>query len=146
MLGVDYPIGPWRRRPLATKSTGVVEHGTSGRGRRAVWKFVAADVEDLDEIDWRIERFGLPISNVWVMPEGTSTAGLTAHTLQLADAALEVFRDLTVPTHRARAAGPPPPRRLGHLIPQESPPWRLASAAGRSAIRTRPLIWPAGPT
>ena len=35
-------------------------------------------VEDLDEIDWWIERFGLPIDNVWVMPEGTSTAGLTA--------------------------------------------------------------------
>ena len=31
---------------------------------RAVWKFVAADVDDLDEIDWWIERFGLPIDNV----------------------------------------------------------------------------------
>ena len=54
----------------------------------AVWKFVAADVDDLDEIDWWIERFRLPIDNVWVMPEGTSTAGLTAHTQQLAEAVL----------------------------------------------------------
>jgi 7-carboxy-7-deazaguanine synthase len=66
---------------------------------RAVWKFVAADVDDLDEIDWWIERFGLPIDNVWVMPEGTSTAGLTAHTQQLAEAALARGLNLTTRLH-----------------------------------------------
>ena len=60
-----------------------------------MWKFVAADVDDLDEIDWWIERFGLPIANVWVMPEGTSTAGLTADTQQLADAVLARGLNLT---------------------------------------------------
>jgi 7-carboxy-7-deazaguanine synthase len=66
---------------------------------RAVWKFVAADVDDLDEIDCWIERFGLPIDNVWVMPEGTSTAGLTAHTQQLAEAVLARGLNLTTRLH-----------------------------------------------
>jgi hypothetical protein len=66
---------------------------------RPVWKFVAADVDDLDEIDWWIERFGLPIDNVWVMPEGTSTAGLTAHTQQLAEAVLARGLNLTTCLH-----------------------------------------------
>ena len=56
-------------------------------------------VEDLDEIDLWIERFGLPIDNVWVMPEGTSTAGLTAHTQQLADAVLARGLNLTTRLH-----------------------------------------------
>jgi hypothetical protein len=66
---------------------------------RAVWKFVAADVEDLDEIDWWIERFGLPIDIVRVMPEGTSAAGLTADTQQLADAVLACGLNLTTRLH-----------------------------------------------
>jgi organic radical activating enzyme len=45
---------------------------------RAVWKFVVAGVDDLDEVDRLIDRFGLPIDSVWVMPEGTSTASLAA--------------------------------------------------------------------
>jgi GTP cyclohydrolase I len=41
----------------------------------------------------------LPIDNVWVMPEGTSTAGLTAHTQQLAEAVLARGLNLTTRLH-----------------------------------------------
>jgi 7-carboxy-7-deazaguanine synthase len=86
------------RRPGIQADPPEGDRRTAGTGR-AVWKFVAADVEDLDEIDWWIERFGLPIDNVWVMPEGTSTAGLTAHTQQLADAVLARGLNLTTRLH-----------------------------------------------
>jgi 7-carboxy-7-deazaguanine synthase len=66
---------------------------------RAVWKFVAADVDDLDEIDWWIDQFGLPIDSVWVMPEGTSTAGLAARSQQLADAVLARGLNFTTRLH-----------------------------------------------
>jgi 7-carboxy-7-deazaguanine synthase len=41
----------------------------------------------------------LPIDNVWVMPEGTSTAGLTARTQQLAEAVLARGLNLTTRLH-----------------------------------------------
>jgi len=66
---------------------------------RAVWKFVVAEVDDLDEVDHLIERFGLPIDNVWVMPEGTSTAGLAVRSQQLADAVLARGLNLTTRLH-----------------------------------------------
>jgi 7-carboxy-7-deazaguanine synthase len=40
----------------------------------------------------------LPIDNVWVMPEGTSTAGLNSRSQQLADAVLA--RGLNLTTRR----------------------------------------------
>jgi 7-carboxy-7-deazaguanine synthase len=41
----------------------------------------------------------LPIDNVWVMPEGTSTAGLTARTQQLAEPVLARGLNLTTRLH-----------------------------------------------
>jgi 7-carboxy-7-deazaguanine synthase len=66
---------------------------------RAVWKFVVADVDDLEEVDRRIDRFGLPIDAVWVMPEGTSTTGLAARSQKLADAVLARGLNLTTRLH-----------------------------------------------
>jgi 7-carboxy-7-deazaguanine synthase len=66
---------------------------------RAVWKFVAAEVGDLDEIDWWIERFGLPIDSVWVMPEGTSTAALAARSRALRDEVVARGLNLTTRQH-----------------------------------------------
>jgi hypothetical protein len=41
---------------------------------RAVFKFVAADEDDLDEIGRIVDRLGL--APVWVMPEGTTAAAV----------------------------------------------------------------------
>jgi 7-carboxy-7-deazaguanine synthase len=66
---------------------------------RAVWKFVAAEVGDLDEVDWWIDRFGLPVDDVWVMPEGTSTSHLVDRSRQLADAVLGRGLNFTTRLH-----------------------------------------------
>lgn len=52
---------------------------------RAVWKFVAATVGDLDEIADIAERFDLPGEDIWVMPEARTSEQLTAGLHRLAD-------------------------------------------------------------
>jgi 7-carboxy-7-deazaguanine synthase len=54
---------------------------------RAVFKFVAASIADLDEIEQLQHRFGL--DPVWVMPEGTSSGEVLARAQLLADGVLE---------------------------------------------------------
>ena len=49
----------------------------------AVFKFVAADPRDLEEIDGLVERFGL--APVWVMPEGRTPDAVEAGLRALAD-------------------------------------------------------------
>jgi 7-carboxy-7-deazaguanine synthase len=66
---------------------------------RAVWKFVAADVHDLEEIDWWIGEFHLPVDAVWVMPEGTSAERIIANAQELADAVLARGLNLTTRLH-----------------------------------------------
>ncbi|MEU8284200.1 7-carboxy-7-deazaguanine synthase QueE [Micromonospora sp. NPDC048905] len=57
----------------------------AGSGR-AVFKFVAADTAELDEIARLQEQFGL--DPVWVMPEGTTSDAVLAGMRDLADAVL----------------------------------------------------------
>jgi 7-carboxy-7-deazaguanine synthase len=66
---------------------------------RAVWKFVVADLADLDEIDRWIGQFHLPIDDVWVMPEGTSAERVIARSQELADAVLARGLNLTTRLH-----------------------------------------------
>jgi hypothetical protein len=66
---------------------------------RAVWKFVAADQDDLKEIDWWIGEFQLPVDAVWVMPEGTSADRIIANAQQLADGVLARGLNLTTRLH-----------------------------------------------
>jgi 7-carboxy-7-deazaguanine synthase len=65
--------------------------------RRAVWKFVATRVGDLQEIASLQERFGL--EPVWVMPEGTSSEQVLTGLRQLSDPVLERGWNLTPRLH-----------------------------------------------
>src|SRR5690349_17681893 len=50
---------------------------------RAVFKFVACEPSDLDEVTAMVEECGL--TNVWIMPEGTDAATLEQRSAELAD-------------------------------------------------------------
>lgn len=50
---------------------------------RAVFKFVACEPSDLDEVDSIVEECGL--SSVWIMPEGTDASVLVRRAAALAD-------------------------------------------------------------
>lgn len=67
---------------------------TSGR---AVFKFVASSVADLDEIASLQQRYGL--DPVWVMPEGTATSTVVDGMRALADAVLARGWNLTTRLH-----------------------------------------------
>jgi 7-carboxy-7-deazaguanine synthase len=64
---------------------------------RAVFKFVAVDVSDLDEIGAMVEECGL--RNVWVMPEGTEASTITARLAELAPATMDRGWNLTTRLH-----------------------------------------------
>ncbi|MEO7836012.1 MAG: 7-carboxy-7-deazaguanine synthase QueE [Acidimicrobiales bacterium] len=64
---------------------------------RAVFKFVAADLADLDEIDELVRRCQL--TPVWVMPEGTDATTVTARLRELAAPVLARGWNLTPRLH-----------------------------------------------
>jgi 7-carboxy-7-deazaguanine synthase len=64
---------------------------------RAVFKFVASDPADLDEITAIAGECGL--SDIWVMPEGTDAATVTARLQQLAEPVLARGWHLTTRLH-----------------------------------------------
>jgi 7-cyano-7-deazaguanosine (preQ0) biosynthesis protein QueE len=64
---------------------------------RAVFKFVATGVADLDEIAAVVERHGL--APVWVMPEGTDAATIAARMAELADPVVARGWNLTPRLH-----------------------------------------------
>jgi organic radical activating enzyme len=72
---------------------------------RAVWKFVVADLHDLAEVGWLIERLEhdhnltLPAKDVWIMPEGTTPERIIAGLRELADPVLERGWNLTSRLH-----------------------------------------------
>jgi 7-carboxy-7-deazaguanine synthase len=64
---------------------------------KAVWKFVAVGVEDLDEIaEWEA-RFGL--APIWVMPEGTDADTILRRSRELADPVIARGWNLTPRLH-----------------------------------------------
>lgn len=54
---------------------------------RAIWKFVAQQPSDLDEVDELVNTYGL--APVYIMPEGTTHAVLAKHARALAPAVIE---------------------------------------------------------
>jgi organic radical activating enzyme len=64
---------------------------------RAVWKFVAVEVADLDEIAALVEEHGL--NPVYVMPEGTDAATVLARSRELAEPVLARGWHLTSRLH-----------------------------------------------
>lgn len=66
---------------------------------RASFKFVARTVNDLDEVAHLTASVGIPDHLVWIMPEGTTAAGITARTAELADAVVARHWNLTTRLH-----------------------------------------------
>lgn len=66
-------------------------------GERAVFKFVVRDATELDEVQAVVDECGL--GEVWVMPEGTDAASLTARMQALAPAVLARGWHLTPRLH-----------------------------------------------
>lgn len=64
---------------------------------RAIFKFVACDPSDLDEIASMVDECGL--TDVWVMPEGTDAATLEKRSAVLADAVIARGWNLTTRLH-----------------------------------------------
>lgn len=65
--------------------------------KRAVWKFVAAEPSDLDEVDELVQSFNL--APVYIMPEGVTHEALQRHALALLPAVLERGWSLTPRYH-----------------------------------------------
>lgn len=61
------------------------------------FKFVCRDVEDLDEVDELVRRFAL--RNVWIMPEGQSSAEISAHLDKLATDVINRGWNITTRLH-----------------------------------------------
>ena len=66
---------------------------------RAVFKFVAVDDRDLDEIQTIVDECGLPRRDVWVMPEGTDAASVVERSRALIDPVLARGWNLTTRLH-----------------------------------------------
>src|SRR5437764_7735046 len=64
---------------------------------RAVFKFVACEASDLDEVAVMVEECGL--TNVWIMPEGTDAATLEKRSALLADEVVRRGWNLTTRLH-----------------------------------------------
>ncbi|WP_329309269.1 7-carboxy-7-deazaguanine synthase QueE [Streptomyces microflavus] len=72
--------------------------------RRAVFKFVASSVADIDRIAELVDEHGL--APVWVMPEGTTAEAVTSTTRELADAVAARHWHLTTRLHVLAFAEP----------------------------------------
>ncbi|GAA3388832.1 7-carboxy-7-deazaguanine synthase QueE [Streptomyces roseoviridis] len=71
---------------------------------RAVFKFVASSIADVDRIAELVDRHGL--APVWVMPEGTTAEAITSTTRELADAVAARHWHLTTRLHVLAFADP----------------------------------------
>ena len=66
---------------------------------RARFKFVAVGPTDLDEIAMLVNRFEIPPSAVWVMPEGTDADRVLTVARTLADPVIDRGWNLTLRDH-----------------------------------------------
>ncbi|NWF31173.1 7-carboxy-7-deazaguanine synthase QueE [Streptomyces sp. PKU-EA00015] len=66
---------------------------------RAAFKFVCATKGDVDEAAAHAAAWGLPLSTVWVMPEGTDPVTLSHHLNAIADPAIGHGFNLTTRLH-----------------------------------------------
>jgi organic radical activating enzyme len=82
---------PWERRykPDVLRAFQATGH--------AVFKFVACEASDLDEVDTMVEECAL--GDVWIMPEGTDAATLERRSHELADDVIKRGWNLTTRLH-----------------------------------------------
>lgn len=66
---------------------------------RSCFKFVAADLEALDELDRVVAEFGIPPHMVWVMPEGRTAEAVNATAQLLAEAVIACGYNLSHRLH-----------------------------------------------
>ncbi|HEV3382564.1 MAG TPA: 7-carboxy-7-deazaguanine synthase QueE [Trebonia sp.] len=71
-------------------------HALAGTPRTA-FKFVCRDVKDLDEVDELVRRFAL--QQIWIMPEGQSSAEIGAHLDDLATDVIDRGWNITTRLH-----------------------------------------------
>jgi 7-carboxy-7-deazaguanine synthase len=69
------------------------------RGGKAVFKFVVAEIAQLDEVAAICKLAGIPHGRVWIMPEGTDAATVTARARLLADPVLARGWNMTTRLH-----------------------------------------------
>ena len=67
--------------------------------QRARFKFVVKAPEDLAEVDQMVAEFAIPISSVWIMPEGTSPAAVISGGRALVDHVVGRRYNLTLRDH-----------------------------------------------
>ncbi|RLU81211.1 radical SAM protein [Streptomyces griseocarneus] len=66
---------------------------------KAAFKFVCRTPGDVTAVARYTAAWGVPPSAVWVMPEGTNSARITAHLTAIADAAIDAQFNLTTRLH-----------------------------------------------
>lgn len=66
---------------------------------KAVFKFVAREVDDLDEVQQMIRQFKIPREAVWIMPEGANAADHTLTLRRLADYVIDRGWNLSTRLH-----------------------------------------------
>lgn len=66
---------------------------------KAIFKFVAEKVADLDEIKEILDRYNIPDFAVWIMPEGMTIEQHLKHLKELADPVVEYGWNLTTRIH-----------------------------------------------
>lgn len=66
---------------------------------KAIFKFVAEKVEDLDEIREILDRYNIPDYAVWIMPEGMTIDDHMEHLKELADPVVDRGWNLTTRIH-----------------------------------------------
>lgn len=66
---------------------------------KAIFKFVAEKPEDLEEIRSILDRYSIPDSAVWIMPEGMTIEQHLRHLQEIADAVVDAGFNLTTRIH-----------------------------------------------
>ncbi len=68
-------------------------------GRRVVFKFVVASIADFEEVQTLVEKYVIPRTGVWIMPEGISSEELTKSSIGLAERCMQLGFNFTPRLH-----------------------------------------------
>jgi len=73
--------------------------GKLAQTKKAIFKFVAEQESDFEEIRQIVERYEIPNSAVWIMPEGMTISDHLEHLQLIANAVVEAGWNLTTRIH-----------------------------------------------